>query len=183
MRSNDSILLEQAYEQIFKKQFLNEEHDRFEFKGADWNSDLKETIGEDLQSLPKQDFYDAIKSGNLKEMSWYIYSKSDGYNPKLIKIAEIENDKIWIEDEQRDYTHKYIGRSEDERDRSQYKIYDYNPKTEHLSKTDIYPNSILFGPFENDETIYKIERYMDKLISRSKSMASYFDSHPDAPLD
>lgn len=181
MRSNDDILLEKAYESVFKNRFLHE-NEESGFK-LNLDSDLKEALGEEIYSLPKQNLYDAIENNNLKEMSWYVRAKSNGFEPHVLKIVETDDEKTYFEDEQREYTYKYIAKSEDDQDRNRYKIYDFNPKTDYLSKTNLSPNDIIIGPIEDDETIYKIERYVDSLIKRGKSMNAYYQDHPEAPLD
>jgi hypothetical protein len=181
MRSNDTILLENAYADILKNRILKE-NDKSESKlRLDWR--LKEALGDEIKSAPKQNFYDAIEKNNLKEGSWYLYARSAGNDSHLLKIKIIDDGKIYFEDEQKDYTNKYIEKSENEKSRYKYEIKNYNPETNYLSTSDIYPDNIIIGPFEDEETIQKIEDYVSYLIKRSQSMPSYFDSHPNAPLD
>jgi hypothetical protein len=181
MRSNDTILLENAYADILKNRCLKES-DESNFN-VRMSSKLKEALGDDIKSAPKQNFYDAIGKNNLKEGSWYIYARGDGNDSHLLKIKIIDDGKIYFEDEQKDYTNKYIEKSENEKNRYKYQIKNYNPETNYLSTSDIYPDNIIIGPFENEETIQKIEDYVSYLIKRTQSMASYFDSHPNASLD
>ncbi len=181
MRSNDTILLENAYADILKNRFLKESDESK--SNLKMSSKLKEALGNDIKSAPKQNFYDAIEKNNLKEGSWYIYARGDGNSPHILKIKIIDDGKIYFEDQQKDYTNKYIAKSENEKDRYKYKIHDYNSKTDYLSKTDIYPDNIIIGPFEDEETIQKIEDYVSFLIGRTQSMAAYYDAHPNAPMD
>jgi hypothetical protein len=188
MKSNDTILLEKAYEQILNGGFLKEDHhDGFEFKGADFSSPLKKALGEEVYSLPRQNFYDAIENENLKEGSWYIHSKQDGYNPRLYKIADLSSGQIYVEDEQRDMGQKEIAPATSDIDvRRGIKYSIFNPEGEEGSYRgglDIRPNDIIVGPIEDEEVIYNIERYMDMLANRTKSMAAYFKDRPNAPLD
>jgi len=187
MKSNDTILLEKAYEQIINGYQLNENHGDFEFKGADWSSRLRKALGEEVYSLPRQNFYDAIENENLKEGSWYIHSKQDGYNPRLYKIADLSSGQIYIEDEQRDMGQKEIAPATSDIDvRRGIKYSIYNPEGEEGSYrggSDIRPNDIIVGPIGDEEVIYNIERYMDMLANRTKSMAAYFKDKPNAPLD
>jgi hypothetical protein len=188
MKSNDTILLEKAYEQILKGVFLKEDQsDGFEFKGADFSSPLKKALGEEVYSLPRQNFYDAIEKENLKEGSWYIHSKRDGYNPRLYKIADLSSGQIYVEDEQR-----YMGQKEiapatsdvDVRRGVKYKIYNSEGEEgSYRGGLDIRPNDIIVGPIEDEGAIYNIERYMDMSANRSRSMAAYFSDRPNAPLD
>jgi len=187
MKSNDTFLLEKAYEQIINGYRLNENHDGFEFKGADFSSPLKKALGDDVYSLPRQNFYDAIKNENLNEGSWYIHSRQDGYNPRLYKIADLSSGQIYVEDEQRDMGQKEIAPATSDIDvRRGIKYSIFNPEGEEGSYrggSDIRPNDIIVGPIEDEEVIYNIERYMDTLANRSKSMAAYFKDRPNAPLD
>ena len=98
MRSNDNILLEKAYEQIFNNQFLKESDDS-KFK-LQINSYLAKALGDEVYSLPRENFYDAIEKNNLKENSWYVYSRKDGTSAHLLKVTTIEDGKISVEDEQ-----------------------------------------------------------------------------------
>lgn len=186
-KSNDTILLEKAYEQIFKNYITEDHQNDFEFKGVGFNSYLKKALGEDVYSLPRQNFYNAIESGELKEGSWYIHSKQDGHNPNLYKIADLSDGQIYVEDAQRDMGQKEIAPATsdlDVRTGIKYKI--YNPEGKEGSYRgglDIRPNDIIIGPIEDDETIYNIERYVDALANRSKSMNAYFEDKPNAPLD
>ena len=183
MKSNDTILLEKAYEQIFKNYSINEDHhDESKFK-LNMDGHMAEALGEDVYSLPKQNFNDAIGSGNLKEMSWYIQARHNGYEPKFIKIVDIEDDKIHIEDQQREYTDKYIGLARKPIHGIKYEILDYNPKTDYLSGTPIHRDDLIIGPIEDEEVIYKVNRYIDSLINRSRGMHSYFKDEPNVSLD
>ena len=188
MKSNDTILLEKAYEQIINGYFINENHNEdFNFKGADFSSPLKKALGEEVYSLPRQNFYDAIENENLNEGSWYIHSRQDGYNPRLYKIADLSSGQIYVEDEQRDMGQKEIAPATSDIDvRRGIKYSIFNPEGEEGSYRgglDIRPNDIIVGPIEDEEVIYNIERYMDTLANRSKSMAAYFKDRPNAPLD
>jgi hypothetical protein len=188
MKSNDTILLEKAYEQIINGYFINENHNEdFNFKGADFSSPLKKALGEEVYSLPRQNFYDAIENENLNEGSWYIHSRQDGYNPRLYKIADLSSGQIYVEDEQRDMGQKEIAPATsdvDVRTGIKYKV--YNPEGEEGSYRgglDIRANDIIVGPIEDEETIYNIERYIDMVANRSRGMHSYFKDKPNAPLD
>lgn len=181
MRSTDNILLEKAYEQIFNNQFLKESDDS-KFK-LQINSYLAKALGDEVYSLPRENFYDAIEKNNLKENSWYVYSRKDGTNAHLLKVTTIEDGKISVEDEQKDYTNKYIAKSKNEKDRNKYKIYDYNPETDYLSKSDIYPDNVIIGPIEDDQAISNVEEYLQGIVKRDMAMSSYFSDRPDAPLD
>ncbi len=184
MRSTDTILLEKAYEQVFKKQIIKE-NDESKFK-LRIDSYLEDVLGgsDGVHSLPKENFYDAIEKNNLKENSWYVYSRKDGTNAHLLKVTTIEDGKINVEDQQRYFaTGKYIAPSKNEKDRVKYKIYDYNPETDYLSSSDIYPDNVIIGPIEDEQTISNVEEYLDQIAKRGKAMSSYFSSRPDAPLD
>ena len=182
MRSNDNILLEKAYEQIFNNQFLKESDDS-KFK-LQIDSYLAKALGDEVYSLPRENFYNAIDKNNLKENSWYVYSRKDGTNAHLLKVTTIEDGKINVEDQQRYFiTGKYIAPSKNEKDRVKYKIYDYNPETDYLSSSDIYPDNVIIGPIEDAQTISNVEEYLDQIAKRGKAMSSYFSSRPDAPLD
>ena len=182
MRSADNILLEKAYEQVFKNQYIKE-NDESKFK-LRIDSYLAKALGDEVYSLPKENFYDAIEKNNLKENSWYIYSRRDGTNAHLLKVTTIEDDKINVEDQQRYFvTGKYIAPSKNEKDRIKYKIYDYNPKTDYLSASDIYPDNVIIGPIEDEETVSNVETYLEKIAKRGRAMSAYYNDNPDAPMD
>lgn len=184
MRSNDTILLEKAYEQVFKKQIVKE-NDESGFK-LRIDSYLENALGgsDEVKTLPKQNFYDAIESGNLKENSWYVYARGHGYDPHILKVLNIEDGKIFIEDQQRYFiTGKYIAPNKNEKSREKYLIYDYNEKTDYLSKSPIYPDSVLVGPIEDREKIDNVEKYLEGIANTGRSMSSYYEDHPDAPMD
>lgn len=185
MRTKDTILLEQAYEKVLGKDNSNTSEEFF--KGANFSSPLKKALGDSVSSLPRQNFYDAIENENLKEGSWYIHSKQDGYNPSLYKIADLSAGKIFVEDEQRDMGQKEIAPTTadvDTRTGIKYKIYNSEGEEgSYRGGLDIRPNDIITGPIEDEEVIYNVERYIDMLANRSKGMASYFKDNPNAPLD
>ena len=182
MRSADNILLEKAYEQVFKNQYIKE-NDESKFK-LRIDSYLAKALGDEVYSLPKENFYDAIEKNNLKENSWYIYSRRDGTNAHLLKVTTIEDDKINVEDQQRYFvTRKYIAPSKNEKDRIKYKIYDYNSETDYLSSSDIYPDNDIIGPIEDEQTISNVESYLEQIAKRGKAMSAYYNDNPDAPMD
>jgi hypothetical protein len=187
MRSNDTILLENAYESILRKRILNEDDNDFKFKGADFYSDLKDALGEDVYSLPRQNFYDAIENLNLKENAWYIHVRKDGYNPKPYKIVDANENGIFIEDDDRSTIgQKEIAPAENEKNRGNVRYEIYNPVSKenpYRFGVSIRPDDLIIGPIEDEESIYKIERLMDALEARSKSMQSYFADNPNASMD
>jgi len=188
MRSNDTILLEKAYENMLRKRTLNEDDEnKFEFKGMDFSSSLKDALGEGVYSLPKQNFYDAIENLNLKQGAWYIHVRKDGNNPKPYKIVDADENGIFVEDSDRNWLgQKEIAPSQDENNRGDVKYKIYNPESKenpYKFGVSIKPDDLIIGPIEDEESIYKIERIMDKLGDRTKSMDAYFKSNPNASLD
>jgi hypothetical protein len=175
MKSNDTILLEKAYENILNRRYINENHDS-KFK-LDMDESMSEALGEDIYSLPRQNFTNAIDKGDLKEMSWYLRSSGDGHNPSFIKIVDFEDDIITIEDKTRSYLYKYIAPSEEKTQRQasnrgiKYQIY-IDQQDSEMSKgwNPITPDEIIIGPVEDDEMIYNIIQYMDNLAERDGSI-------------
>jgi hypothetical protein len=187
MKSNDTILLEKAYENILNRRFINENHDS-NFK-LDMDGDMAKALGDEIYSLPKQNFTDAIDNGSLKEMSWYLRCKGDGRQPLLMKIVDFEDDIITIEDKYRSYLNKYIEPvNEKIKEAPAYRGIKYQISDDRKERGDFHgdkitPDEIIIGPIEEDEMVYNLIQYIDKLEARSRSMHSYFTSHPDAPMD
>jgi len=175
MKSNDTILLEKAYENILNRRYINENHDS-EFK-LDMDGDIAEVLGDDIYSLPRQNFTNAIDKGNLKEMSWYLRCRGDGRQASFIKIVDFEDDKITIEDKNRSYLYKYIAPSEEKTQKQssnrgiKYQIYiDHEDPEIPKGWNPINPDEIIIGPVEDDEMIYSIIQYMDSLEAKESSI-------------
>lgn len=177
MRSNDTILLEKAYAKILREK----EESAFRLN---MYHDMAKAVGEDVYSLPRQNFNDAIDNLNLKKMSWYIHSREKGYEPNFLKIVGMEDGKIKIEDKQRGYIKKYIGEARHPAHGVKYEILNDVPKKgDYVFGTAIRRGDLLIGPIENEEAIKNIEEYIDKSEKSHRATSSYFKAHPEAQMD
>lgn len=175
MRSNDNILLENAYAKVLNKNILNEEHSNFKIKSIPTR--LKEVL-DDLDSLPVQNFEQYISRGNLKSGAWYIHSDASGHDIKPFKVLGIKDDGYEIEDEDRSWNNKTIEKTE-----KGYKILNTPSEDGYRFGIRIYPTDVILGPIDDPKKIEGLEKYVDFLGRRSAAASEYFKQNPNAPMD